>query len=85
MDVVRHVVVNGVNGTGTDLGKENPDADPSNAPAPSPAIGVADEFRRRMRGALLKVPVQHAPSTPSSSDLGEEENVDSSNTQRLLR
>lgn len=122
MDVVRHVVVNGVNGTGGELGKENPDAEVSrrilvfvvrrtrdsrrqrniiysfiltqlaalalaqaNAPPPSPAIGVADEFRRRMRGALLKVPMPHAnPSTQSSVDLGEEENVDSSNTQRLL-
>ncbi|GMH85049.1 hypothetical protein TL16_g10108 [Triparma laevis f. inornata] len=84
MDVVRHVVVNGVNGTGGELGKENPDAE-ANAPPPSPAIGVADEFRRRMRGALLKVPMPHAnPSTQSSVDLGEEENVDSSNTQRLL-
>jgi len=42
MDVVRHVITAANGGAGGEVGKENPKDG-------NPGVGVADEFRRRMR------------------------------------
>ena len=69
MDVVRHVIVNTsqANEGGT-TGKENPSV--KNEPLPSPTVGVVDEFRRRMRGALLSIDTDIMPATPTRAARG---------------
>lgn len=92
MDVVRHVITAANGGAGRLGGKENP----KDKVGVGLGAGVADEFRRRMRGALLSIDTEltsdasansdaassSTPSTPTSTTNSENDH-NSSNTRLL--